>query len=345
MNGLTLEELCGKYGCERVSSHENQTLFTGVAPLSLAGADHISFLINEKYLDDALVSGAGVILCARDVAEKIVDKTSALVLACKEPYVVFARISQFFFKPNHSFEGKSPNCHIDISANVAETAVIFPYVFIGPGAVIGPRSVLYPGTFVGAASMVGADCILYPNVVVREGCVIGDRCILNPGAVLGGDGFGFAPSGMENVKIPQIGGVVLENDVEVGANSAIDRGALTDTRIGKQTKLDSLVMIAHNVVVGEACFIAAQTGIAGSSVIGKRVTLAGQVGVSGHVKVGDFITVLAQAGVSKSLESPGYYNGTPARTNKDYLMQLATLSRLAGSKRPGAKSTKENASE
>lgn len=337
-------------------------MFEGLAPLSHATPSTIAFLANEKYLEEAYVTRAGAILCTPEHAALLAARFEATgralasgalphanaeggtpidpvpqLLVTKEPYVAFARVAQIFFKPAHPFEGRSAQAYVDASAVVAPTATLFPFCFVGPGARIGARTVVYSGVFVGAGSVVGDDCILYPNAVVREGCSLGDRCLLNPGAVVGGDGFGFAPSGMENVKIPQVGGVRLAHDVEVGANASIDRGALLDTTIGAQTKIDSLVMVAHNVQIGRACFIAGQAGIAGSSKLGDKVTLAGQVGVSGHVTIGNNVVVLAKAGVSKSLASPGLYNGIPARPNREYLVQLATLTRLSGRKKTETK--------
>lgn len=336
MSQVLSTELVSRYGCVERNSGQGvdsardlgALTFTGVAPLSLATPETLSFLTNEKYLDEATASRAGGVLCAAGMAASLEGKFKGRVYVCAEPYVVFARVAQVFFKPVHPFSGQSAQASVDTSARVDPSATVFPFVFIGPGAVVGPRTVLYSGTFVGAASELGADCIVYPNAVVREGCRLGDRCIVNAGAVIGGDGFGFAPSGMENVKIPQVGGVRMGDDVEVGSNASIDRGAMADTEIGAQTKIDSLVQIGHNVVVGKACFLAGQTGIAGSSKIGNRVTLAGQVGVVGHIEIGDFVTVLAKSGVSKSLPEKGYYNGVPCKPNRDYLRELATLNRM-----------------
>lgn len=332
MKRLKTSDLVEKYKCVLAPSASTATLdteFVGVAPLLYAKPSEISFLTNERYFNDALQSKAGAILCSAKNAEFLADKVSAQLLTCDEPYVTFARISQFYFEPMHHFEGHSSQAHIDKTAVIDESAVIFPFAFVGPGARVGKKTVLYPGVFVGAGSTVGADCILYPNSVVREGCKLGDRCILNPAAVIGGDGFGFAPSGMENVKIPQVGGVRIGDDVELGANASVDRGTLADTVVGKQTKIDNLVQIAHNVQVGEACFIAAQSGVAGSTQIGNRVTLAGQVGVVGHISIADGVTLLAQSGVSKSITKPGsVYFGSPALPNRDWLKMQATLQRI-----------------
>ncbi len=332
---LQISDLVQRYGCVEHAPHADVSLhLDALAPLHLADATHLAFLANEKYFDEALKTNAGALLCTQAMAQSLSEKgCKARLFICAEPYVTFARVSQFFFKPRHPFEGHSTQAVIDISAQVHPQATVFPFAFIGPGARVGARSVIYSGVFIGAASEVGEDCIVYPNAVVREGCRVGNRCIINPGAVIGGDGFGFAPSGMENVKIPQVGGVVLQDDVEIGSNSSVDRGAMSDTRIGTQTKIDSLVQVAHNVEIGKACFIAAQTGIGGSTKIGNRVTLAGQVGVIGHISIADYVTVLAKSGVTKDLKEKDIYNGIPSRPNRDFLMQLATLNRLVVSKK------------
>lgn len=337
MKQLTLDELIERFGCE-VQEHPNaqrpQT-FTGVSTLKAAVSTQITFFNNSRYLNEALTSQAGVILCSTKDADLVRSECQqrglslvSILAACKNPYATFARVSQYYFEPAHPKHGISSQAFVDTSAILHDSVQISPFVYVGPGARIGARTVLYPGCFVGAAASLGEDCVVYPNAVVREGCHVGDRCILNPGAVIGGDGFGFAPDGHENIKIPQVGGVILHNDVEVGTNSSVDRGALTDTIVDQQSKIDSLVQVGHNVTVGKACFIAAGTGIAGSSVIGNRVTLAGQVGVAGHLKIADNITVLAQAGVTRNLEEPGVYSGFPARPNKENLSFEASLHRM-----------------
>lgn len=328
---LSVREICEKYACQHWEAGPAvpmETLISGLAPLSDAGSGFASFLANPKYMSDALSSQATVILCLPEHAERLAPECRSALLVCENPYANFARLSQHFFRPQHGFAGISPQALIDATAEIGADVTVFPNAYVGPGAVVGARSVLYPGSFLGSGSRLGEDVILYPNAVVREGCQLGDGVIVNPGAVIGGDGFGFAPDGDENVKIPQMGGVVLEKHVEVGSNATIDRGTLGDTVIQEQTKIDSLVQIAHNVQVGKACFLAGQSGVAGSSVLGNRVTLAGQVGISGHIKLGDHVVVLAKSGVSKNLLGPGAYNGIPATENREYLRREATLRKL-----------------
>jgi UDP-3-O-[3-hydroxymyristoyl] glucosamine N-acyltransferase len=328
MRTLKSSQLVTEYGCGAFAAQNGEGEYAGVATLSSATAREISFLTNSKYETEAAASAAGAIVCAPDAAGRLAGTFKGQIFTSREPYAVFARLSQYFFQVDHRFSGRSESAFVDVTAKVSPTATLFPFVYVGPGAEIGAGAVLYPGAFVGAGSTVGADAILYPNSVVREGCRVGDRCILNPGAVVGGDGFGFAPSGRENIKIPQIGGVVLGEDVEIGSNSSIDRAAFDNTVIGAQTKIDSLVQIGHNVRVGESCFLAGQTGVAGSTTVGNRVTLAGQVGVAGHISIADGVTVLAQSGVSKDLPKAGVYGGTPVRPHMDWLREVATISRL-----------------
>lgn len=325
---LTLSEVVEKTSCVVFSEIEN-AIFTGVAPLNMAQNSHISFLANEKYLDDALKTKAGALFCSKKNSEILAqNNVTSILLVCDDPYAAFAKVAQTFFQPIHPFSGISPQAVIDKSANIHASATIFPFVFVGPGAHIGANSVIYSGCFIGAASTIGEDCILYPNVVVREGCRIGNRCLFNPGAVVGGDGFGFAPTEKENVKIPQIGGVQIADDVELGSNATIDRGALEDTKIGRQTKIDNLVLIAHNVQVGEFCFLAGQVGIAGSTVVGNRVFMGGQVGVTGHIKIGNNSNITAQTGVSKSLPEGQTWGGSPGRPYKEYALGVAIMSKM-----------------
>lgn len=316
--------------------------FTGIAPLDAAGPQEISFLANPRYRELALASRAGAILCSADDAGFLGGRDGRLLVVTKNPYASFARVSQFFFSPEHHFQGQSPQAHVDQSAQVHPSAILFPNVFIGPGARVDENCVLYPGVFVGAGSRIGRGCILYPNSVVREGCILGESCILNPGAVVGGDGFGFAPDGRENVKIPQIGGVVLGDHVEIGSNASVDRGTVSDTVVGAQTKIDSLVQVGHNVRTGESCFVAALTAIGGSTELGTRVTVGGHVAITGHAKIASGVTLLGACAVSKSLSEAGLYNGIPAVPNREYLKREATLRRLVAEYKKGGSSQAQN---
>lgn len=342
MKSLTLDQVVERFGCAAsgVTDAQRQVSYLGVSTLSAANPLQISFLNNSKYLADAIQSRAGALVCSpqdsielsQAFARRSDSEAAPVLLVCKNPYAVFARIAQFYFEPAVEPHGCSAQSYVDVTAVIDPSANIYPFVYVGPGARIGARTVIYAGAFIGPAAEVGDDCIVYPNAVVREGCRLGDRCVLNPGAVVGGDGFGFAPDGTENVKIPQTGNVVLGHDVEIGSNSSVDRGAILDTQIGEQTKIDSLVQVGHNVTVGRACFFAAGTGVAGSVKIGDRVTLAGQVGVVGHVNICDNVTALAKSGITRSLTESGVYSGYPVRPHKEQLKRDATLNKLVSQK-------------
>jgi UDP-3-O-[3-hydroxymyristoyl] glucosamine N-acyltransferase len=213
---------------------------------------------------------------------------------------------------------------------VDPSATLMANVVVEPGAKVGARSVLYPGTYVGHDATIGEDSTLYSNVTVRERCVVGSRVILHPGAVIGADGFGFAfnPEGPEHYKIPQAGIVRIEDDVEIGANSCVDRATVGETSIGKGTKIDNLVQIAHNVKIGQLTIICAQAGVAGSVQIGSGVVLAGQVGIVNHLKIGDMVKVSAKAGVMHDVEDGVSVGGSPAVEHKTWLRAQAAAREL-----------------
>jgi UDP-3-O-[3-hydroxymyristoyl] glucosamine N-acyltransferase len=205
---------------------------------------------------------------------------------------------------------------------------IAPLVFIGPGVHLGDRVTIMPGCVIGDAARIGADTLLYPNVTLLERCAVGRRCVIHSGTVIGSDGFGFVPGESGHVKIPQLGTVVIEDDVEIGANCAIDRGALGVTRVGRGVKIDNLVHLAHNVEVGDHSFLVAQVGVSGSTKLGKNVTLAGQVGVTGHLEVGDGVQVGAQSGVNHSIAPGQTVSGSPVRPHREWLRIMGHLPKL-----------------
>jgi UDP-3-O-[3-hydroxymyristoyl] glucosamine N-acyltransferase len=230
--------------------------------------------------------------------------------------------------------GISPHAAVDSSARIDPTAQLGAFASVGPGSVVGAGTVLHDGVRLGAGVTVGAGCLLYQNVVVREGCMLGDRVILQPGVVIGGDGFGYATdlvgdgAGPRHFKIPQVGTVVVEDDVEIGANSCVDRAALGVTRIGRGSKIDNLVQIGHNVVVGPLCIIAAGVGIAGSTRIGMGVAIWGQAGLVGHLEIGDRANISAQAGVMRDIEPGERVAGTPAIEERTWARSHAALERF-----------------
>ena len=299
-----------------------------VAAIDEASAGEITFLSHPRYQQFLPSCRASAVIIASGTAGA--ENHPALnYLESANPYLAFAKILQLF-SPAPKFAGViSPESHVEGSAMVAEGVTIFPHAFVGSGARIGKGSVVFPGVFIGEKAQIGANCVLYPNVVVRERCRVGDRVILHAGVVIGSDGFGYAGTGSERIKIPQIGIVVIEDDVEIGANTTVDRATLGKTVVGRGAKIDNLVQIAHNVAVGEHSVIAAQTGIAGSSQVGKNVTIAGQVGVVNHIKIGDGAMIGPQSGIPQSVP-PGAMlsGGIAAAPHHEWLRVMALLPQL-----------------
>lgn len=295
-----------------------------------------------------VTSGRHARLAAASRIPAFVVKPGALIpgKACLEhpaPEYAMARIATLFERSRYTqAERIHPSAVIHPTAQLGADVQIGPHVAIGAGAAIGAGSVLHAGVVVMDRAVLGEDCELYPHAVVREDCVLGNRVILQPGASIGGDGFGFVTYEGQHIKIPQLGNVVLEDDVEVGANTTIDRGRFTETRVGRGTKIDNLVMLGHNVKTGEACLLVSQVGISGSTKLGDRVTLAGQVGVAGHLQIGDDITVLGQSGITKSLRHPGLYAGMPARPAESWRRATAWLYAESGKAAAGSKSDEDD---
>ncbi len=284
----------------------------GIASLAEAGPDDLSFLGNPKYAAEVAASRAGAILVPADFAGSPaagqvflrVDKPSyALALVCS---VLEARL---WPKPP---AGRHPSAVVAAGARVDPSASLGPLCVIEEDAVIGAGAVLDALCHVGRAAVVGPDCWLKSGVKVGDFCVLGARCRLQPGAVVGAEGFGFEPVGGEIRRIPQVGVVVLEDDVEIGANTTLDRARFSRTVVGRGTKIDNLVQIAHNVRIGRQCLITAQVGIAGSTTLGDHCVLGGQAGVAGHLTLGDRVRLGAQTGLFEDVPADGFMNGTPA---------------------------------
>ncbi len=300
-----------------------------VASIESAGSGDITFLTHpryRKYLDSCRASA---VIIGLDVAIPSLFADQGNFLQTDQPYIAFAKILQAL-SPSPRFDGKiSPQANIDPSAVIEETVTVFPHVFVGRQVRVHRGTVLYPGVFLGDGTVVGEDCIFYPQVTVREGCILGNRVVLHPGVIIGSDGFGYAGEGRERVKIPQVGIVAIEDDVEIGANTTVDRATLGQTLIGKGTKIDNLVQIAHNVIIGEDTIVVAQAGIAGSTRVGKDVILAGQVGVLNHLTIGDGARIGPQSGVAHSVPPRASLSaGITATPHKEWLKVLTILPRL-----------------
>jgi UDP-3-O-[3-hydroxymyristoyl] glucosamine N-acyltransferase len=281
---------------------------TGVAPLDSAGPDQISFLTDARYHDAARSSRAGAFLVARDAAD-----LPGPTLRCAAPQQALIELVRLFHPAATAPPGVDRTAVVAGDARVDPTASVGALCVIESGAVLGPGVRLHALVYVGCGVEIGDGAILYPHVSVREGVRIGRRVVIHAGAVLGADGFGFAFDGTAHRKVPQVGGVLIEDDVEIGANTTIDRATFGDTIVRRGTKIDNLVQIGHNVEVGEHSLLVAQVGVSGSSRLGRGVVLAGQVGVADHVTLGDGVVAGAQAGIPSSLEAGARVLGTPAR--------------------------------
>lgn len=294
-----------------------------VAPIDSASEGDITFVSNPKYLGKLEASKASAVILPPGI-----EAGDRNLIVCANPYLAFAKILTFLQGQDRPFKGIMTGAWVADSADISENATIYPGCYVGENVCIGAGSILYPGVAVYDNVKVGEDCVLHAQSVVREGSELGNRVILQPGAIIGSDGFGFAPDGSGYYKIPQVGVVVLEDDVEIGSCSCIDRAALGTTRIRRGTKLDNLVQIGHNVEVGEDCIIVSQTGIAGSSTIGNHCTFGGQSAVAGHLKVGDNVMIGARGGATNNVASDQVLSGVPLMPHKEWLRATMSLPKL-----------------
>ena len=317
----TLQQLADLVGGQ-IQGDSGTEIFR-VMPIDLARSGDITFVSNPKYLSLLKDCQASAVIVAPGV-----DAPDRTLLVSTNPYLAFAKILTFLQTVPLPAAGKMPGAITSDSAEIDASATIYPGSYVGERVKIGANTVVYPGVVLYDDVVVGQDCVLHAQSIVREGCQLGDRVILQPAAVIGSDGFGFAPDGSRYYKIPQVGIVVLEDDVEIGASSCIDRAALGETRIRRGTKLDNLVQIGHNVEVGEDCVIVAQGGIAGSSKVGNHCTFGGQVAIAGHLKVGDNVMIGGRGGATGNVESNQVLSGLPLMPHKQWLRATMTVSKL-----------------
>lgn len=302
-------------------------MLESVASLKNAGPSDLSYA-EEKFHDDLMRSRAGCVIVAS------AEFDSRTVIIVRNPKLAFARAAAFLLAEERTEAGIHPSAVVAPDAEIGKDVRIGPLAVIETRATIGDGTIVESGSYVGKGSRIGKNCVLYPKAVIYGGVEIGDRVIVHSGAVVGADGFGFVKDGREHIKFPQVGKVIIEDDVEIGANTCIDRGSLETTIIRRGTKLDNLIQIAHNVEIGEHTVIAAQTGISGSSTLGSDCVIGGQVGIGEHARLDDKTIIGGQGGVlnGKRVRGGEVLWGTPVRPLREFLLQQAYLARLARKK-------------
>ena len=318
---LRLDEIAARIGG---GVHGDGALvIRGVATLDQAGPEELSFFTNPRYRKAAEASRAGAIL-ARSGA----DLAGRTWLESADPHLALARILDLFHPRAVWVPGVSERASVAAGARLGQDVTVGPFAVIEDAVEIGERAVVAAGAFIGAGCRIGAGTVILPRAVLYPGTLVGCRCLIHAGVVLGADGFGFATAGGRQHKVPQVGRVVIEDDVEIGANTTVDRAMLGETVVGEGTKIDDLVMVAHGVRLGRACLIAAQCGIAGSTRLGDHVTLAGQVGITGHLEIAPGTVVASKAAVYADVEKGGLIAGIPATAHMRWKRSQALVARL-----------------
>jgi UDP-3-O-[3-hydroxymyristoyl] glucosamine N-acyltransferase len=325
----TLQEIAKIGSCELNAGATPDIKISGVASLEVAIAGEVTFLSNPKYAHLLANSKASACILLPKHVEKAPPGMALLV--SENPYASYAKIATSFYPEDAVQPNISPHAQIAKSAKIAENCEISANVIICNAAVVGVGTYIAPGVYIGRGVQIGNNCRIGHGVTLSH-CIIGDCAIIHPGVRIGQDGFGFATEKGVHIKVPQLGRVVIGRDVEIGANSCIDRGAGPDTIIGDGTKIDNLVQIGHNVQTGKGCIIVSQVGIAGSTKLGDYVVLGGQVGVAGHLNIGSMVNVAAQSGVAQDVAPKEIIGGSPAMPIKQWHRQTIALKRLVANK-------------
>jgi UDP-3-O-[3-hydroxymyristoyl] glucosamine N-acyltransferase len=347
-NNISFFKNCGPFSLEFLGEYVNCELYldnkevskhkvtniqiNNIASLSKASEGNLSFLSNTKYKDEVFVTKATACILEKKSYNseefRLKVPKNMYVMLVDNAYFSFARISSLFYPQEISNQSLiSANAFISKSAVVGKDCRIMENSYIGKNVKIGDNVIIYPNVVIGDNVVIGNGSIIYDSVSLKY-CVIGERAIIHPGARIGQDGFGYAVDKGQYIKVPQIGSVIIGNDVEIGANSTIDRGTIDDTIIGDMTKIDNLVQIGHNVIIGKNCFVVSQVGIAGSTKLGKYVVLGGQVGVAGHLNIGDYVQAGAQSGIIKDIVSKEVVWGCPAVPIKEKMREIGMLKKI-----------------
>ncbi len=296
---------------------------TGISSLAEAGPEDLAYVASERYAEAARTSRAAALVVPRPYSELPCPQ-----IVVPHPGYAFAVIAERFFIEPYQSRGIAEQVARGEAVELGPDCSIWPFVTLGDRVKIGARVTLYPGVFVGPDSVVGDDSVLHANVTVREGCRIGQRVIVHSGSVIGSDGFGYVQHGGRNQKIPQLGSVVIEDDVELGANVTVDRATFGQTTVKRGTKVDNLVQIAHNVTIGEHCVLVAQVGIAGSTSLGHHVMVGGQAGLTDHLEIGDQVMIGARSGVSRNVAANQIVSGAPVMPHDLAIKVQALFPRL-----------------
>ncbi len=306
-----------------VEDDNPQLVITGVNGLLEAGPQDISFAV-PPHVEHCHLSKAGVMVLSHD--DPKLDGRP--VIRVENPRAAFASLLELFRAPEEVERVVSQLAYIAPTAKIGNNVAVQPFAVIEDGAEIGDGSIIYPHVYVGKRVKIGSDCIIYPSVTIREDCVLGNRVILQAGSVIGGDGFGYVTQNGKHSKVLQTGNVVLQDDVEIGNNTCIDRATVDSTIVGKGTKIDNLVHLGHNDILGENCLVVAHVGISGSVTVGNNVTFAGQVGTVGHITIGDNCVFGGKTGITNNIPANSFMAGFPAMPHKDWLRQEANLRKI-----------------
>lgn len=319
---MRLDEIAEKLECKLEGNPSTEIL--GVDKIETAGPQMLTFLANRKYLPKLKSTQAGAI-----ITDFNTDCNGKNVLRHANPYLTYAKALELFYKPYRPLPFISSQAYVASTALIGKDVYIGPFVYIDDSVEIGDRTCIFPNTTLYREAKIGEDCVIHSNVSIRENVEIGNGVVIKNGAVIGSEGFGFAKAeNGSHYKIIQTGKIIVEDSVEIGANSTIDRPAVGETRIRRGTKIDNLVQIGHSSDVGEDSILCAQVGLAGSTIIGKNVILSGQVGVAGHLEIGDNVIATAQTGIPNSVKENSFVSGYPAIDNRSWLKSSAVFNRL-----------------
>jgi len=324
---MKLRELAELTGGRILGNQDSDII--GAAGIKEAGVGDITFLSDKRGLTDIPGCRASAIITNESLVELVKNARDTFnVLVVENPQYSFAKALEAFHVHPHIPTGISDESITGSNLKTGSDISVYPFAFIGDDVSLGDRAIIFPGVYIGKGVSIGDDSVIHPNVTIRENVVIGKKVIIHSGTVIGADGFGYTLEKGEHYKIPQIGGVIIEDNVEIGSNVSIDRGTTGNTVIGQGTKIDNLVQIAHNVSIGKKCIIVSQVGISGSVEIGDGVVLAGQVGVKDHVKIGAGAVAAGQSGITRNIPEGQVYSGMPAIPHKTWLRAQSMFAKL-----------------